>query len=150
MHSVYHETPMWLILSPTLHLRQDHTPKYHDKLKDTVIFPLAFIYIGHTAETFIYKAFSKKKKNEAWPMGVQGKKVPPGKWYWFSAVQPGPRRNHHSVLSPVESLRVDTLKNCESWGCALMTTGLNIISNDNANQCILIVWKWWVEKEIWV
>lgn len=39
---------MWPILSPTLSLRQGHTPRYYDKLKDIVIFPLTNIYIDHT------------------------------------------------------------------------------------------------------
>ena len=65
--------------SPTLCLRQDHTPRYHDKLKNTVISPPACNYIDHTAESLIYKDF--QGKNEALPRGKKGKIVLAGKWY---------------------------------------------------------------------
>lgn len=61
-YSAYHEMSAYVAhSSPTLCLRQDHTPRYHDKLKDTVISPPACIYIDHTAESLIYKDFQGKK-----------------------------------------------------------------------------------------
>ena len=37
--------------SPALHLRQGHTSRYYDKLKDTVISPPTHTYTEHTAES---------------------------------------------------------------------------------------------------
>ena len=57
---------MWPIIFPTLHLRWDHTPRYHDKLKNMVFLPTTYIYTDHTAKSLIHKAFAglkKKKKN---------------------------------------------------------------------------------------
>lgn len=139
------------IIFPTLHLWWDHTPRYQDKFKDIVFLPTTYIYIDHIAESLIYKAFAGLKKKKR--ITIKGKKK---RLFWLASginsQQDAPRalgRNHHSFLSPVESVRVDTLRSCESWGWALMTTGLNIILNDNANQWVSIVWKCWVEKDAW-
>lgn len=60
------------IIFPTLHLWWDHTPRYQDKFKDIVFLPTTYIYIDHTAESLIHKAFAglkKKKKKESLSRG---------------------------------------------------------------------------------
>lgn len=62
---------MWPIIFLTLHLRCDHTPRYHDKLKNIVFLPTTYIYTDHTAKSLIHKAFAglKKKKKESLSRG---------------------------------------------------------------------------------
>lgn len=72
---------MWPIIFLTLHLRCDHTPRYHDKLKNIVFLPTTYIYTDHTAKSLIHKAFAglkKKKKNHY--QGEEKKIVLAGKW----------------------------------------------------------------------
>ena len=53
----YHEIPGYVAnIFPTLHLRWDHTPRYHDKFKDIVFLPTTYIYIDHAAKSLIHKA----------------------------------------------------------------------------------------------
>lgn len=73
------------IIFPTLHLWWDHTPRYLDKFKDIVFLPTTYIYIDHTAESLIHKAFAglkkKKKKKRNHYQGEEKKTVLAGKWY---------------------------------------------------------------------